>query len=82
MADRDDPTLLQVIDFDDPEQLKTIVRSLMSRIDKLEATTADQQEQIDKLDQFQKPMRWVFNKVAIGVGLAIVGSILAWLGFG
>ena len=66
--------------MDSPEDIKRVVRSLLHKISALEARCDDQQAEIDENKRITAPLRWIFNKVMVGVGLVIVASILAWLG--
>ena len=74
----DDTIMVELMDS--PEDVKLVIRSLSHRVTALELRCDDQQTEIDENKRITAPLRWIFNKVMVGVGLVIVASILAWLG--
>ena len=79
MANNDD-TVLQMMNSD--EDVKIVVASLVGKVKALEARCDAQQAEIDENKRITAPLRWLFNKVMAGVGLALVAGVLAWLGIG
>ena len=75
----DETTLAEMMDS--PEDVKLVVRNILRKVSALEARCEDQQGQLDEIDRFQKPLRWIFNKIAAGAGLAVAAGVLAWFGF-
>ena len=59
--------------MDSPEDVKLQVGNLSRKVSVLE-------EKVEDIESVQKPIRWIFNKVAAGMGLAVAAAILAWLG--
>ena len=74
----DDDTIIEMMDS--PEDVKVVVGSISRKVSALEHKSEDQQGQIDEINTFQKPLRWIFNKIAMGLGLAIAAGVLAWFG--
>ncbi len=74
----DDDTIIEMMDS--PEDVKVVVGSISRKVSALEYKSEDQQGQIDEINTFQKPLRWIFNKIAMGLGLAIAAGVLAWFG--
>lgn len=74
----DETTLAEMMDS--PEDVKLVVRNLLRKISALELRCDDQQAQLDEIDKYQRPIRWIFNKIAAGAGLAVAAGVLAWFG--
>ena len=74
----DETTLAEMMDS--PDDVKLVVRNLLHKISALELKCDDQQGQIDQIEAYVKPIRWIFNKVIAGLGLAVAAAILAWFG--
>ena len=74
----DDTIIVEMMDS--PEDVKLVIRSVSKRVTALELRCDDQQDQIEEINKINKPVRWIFNKVAAGMGLAVAAAILAWLG--
>ncbi len=77
----DDNTMVKVLN--NPDDARAIVlNSLVVKIKDLKTELAVTNARIDDLERFQKPMRWIFNKIAAGIGLAIAAGVIGWLGLG
>lgn len=76
-----DDTMIRIME--NPEEAdKLLLISHVAKIKELRVDLEGAKDRITELERFQNPARWIFNKVAAGIGLAIAAATLGWLNLG